>query len=445
MSIIANIGAGGGGDTVLAQMFSESQACGVNMIAIGSGNSVMCYNKYMSDFIERTTFKNEEERIQVEAIRKNLFRNGSKRTGMTQYEFIDYIRNFLLPQNDTKSFYENIIFYLNKDGKKHNKAFIDKFHDGSNIGIYNSGVEEQNFASLSSVDTYMCYSVGGISPKYITVSGQSVTADNIRNEIVKMFVGLDTFFREKNIRKANILDIGGDIFDKITERPLEEWGRDEIMLVCLLMVKKNIPDLSINVIVIGPGCDGHKHPQEVVNKLTRYGFTKSGKIGKGFHKGNPPHDYGEKLYEHLVPKVEAWESNPDEYKEYTSLFQEHRALRIFYNSFELFKKYKKLKKFDKDPAINAKNIENLKSLLGKESPKIFRGISKRTEKGYNPYSDEHTDEHTWFNNSCITEIQLMSITMNMELEFDILEKYPSLTKEYQSLIQVFDQVVNPIK
>ena len=85
----------------------------------------------------------------------------------------------------------------------------------------------------------MCYSVGGISPKYITVSGESVTADNIRDEIVKMFVGLDAFFMEKNIRKVNILDVGGDIFDKITERPLEEWGRDEIMLVCLMAVMKS--------------------------------------------------------------------------------------------------------------------------------------------------------------------------------------------------------------
>jgi hypothetical protein len=451
MSIIANIGAGGGGDTPLAQMFCEAHAgpvgAGDEMIAMGSGNSVMCYNKYMTDFFERTTFKNEGERLQVESIRKNLFRKDSKRTGMTQSDFADYIRNFLFPLNPTKSFYQNIIFYLNKEGKRQNKAIIDSFQDGINVGIYNSGVEEQNYASLSPVDTYMCYSVGGISPKYITVSGESVTADNIRAEIVKMFVGLDAFFMEKSIRKVNILDVGGDIFDKITERPLEEWGRDEIMLVCLMAVKSQIPDLSINVIVIGPGCDGHRHPQDVVNKLTRYGFTKAGRIGKGFHKGNPPHDYGEKLYEHLVPKIAAWEANPSEHAEYTSLFQEHRALRIFYNSFYLSKKHKELKKFNKDPVVNAQNIQNVTDLMDKEAPKIFRGISKRTEKGFNPFECSPSEGwiardcgRMWVNDSCIAEIQLMSITMTMEVDVHrLLTKYPSLMKEYASIMKVFDE------
>ena len=110
--MIANIGAGGGGDTPLAQMFCEAHSAHVEeeMIAMGSGNSVMCYNKYMTDFFERTTFKNEEERLQVEAIRKNLFRKDSKRTGMSQSDFADYIRNFLFPLNPTKSLYQNIIF-----------------------------------------------------------------------------------------------------------------------------------------------------------------------------------------------------------------------------------------------------------------------------------------------------------------------------------------------
>ena len=45
----------------------------------------------------------------------------------------------------------------------------------------------------------------------------------------------------------------------------------------------------------------------------------------------------------------------------------------------------------------------------------------------------------WINDSCIAEIQLMSITMTMEIDLHILDKYPSLKKEYASIMKVFDE------
>lgn len=399
-------GAGGGGDTALAQYMAKEQIKHVtdyeNHIALGCGNTIACYMKYLcKETILKTTFSSPEEEKQIMAIRQNLAYKGSFRKGFSAKDSYNYISNILIPTNNEIHYVHNLLFKLNKRSSLMNAEMASTFSDGTNKGVYNSLIEEMNICSREGVpDTYLLASVGGIGDKYVTSNAKSVTKDNVRSEILKSVKSLYVFIVSRFIDNIELYDVGGDIIDKIMTEPLEKWGRDEIMILSILIIMNYRRGLTANVHVIGPGTDAHKHPQLVVNKMTRIGFKRNNVLG-------------DKLYSIITPEIES-DTNP--YITET-LFLDNRATKIFYNS-------KKLTKFTRQNSSHPTSVE-LKQ-------KIVDGLSGRREKGYKPITFSHDNYY---------EIGLMASSWSMILNENFLKKSRYLCDEFKTMNKQFKEYI----
>ena len=399
-------GCGGGGDTALAQFMAQEHinhvTDAVNHVALGCGNSIACYIRYLcKDIFNKTEFSSPEEETQIKAIHKNLTYKGSFRKGFSAKDSYNYICNILKPTNTDIHYIHNQMFQLNKYSLKLNADMASTFSDGTNNGVYNSLIEEMKITSREGApDTYMLASVGGIGDKYITSNGKSITKDNVRSEILKSVKGLFEFIVSRFIDNIELYDVGGDIIDKIMTEPLETWGRDEIMILSILIIMNYRRGLTANVHVIGPGVDAHKHPQLVVNKLVKIGFKRNNVIG-------------DKLYSIITPEIES-DANP--YIAET-LFRDIRATKIFYNS-------KKLNRITRQNSSHPKSVE-LKQ-------KIVDGLSGRREKGYKPVSFSHDNYY---------EIGLMASSWSMILNDNILKKSRYLYDEFKTMNKHFKEYI----
>lgn len=356
-----HIGAGGGGDTALAQFCAdtENKKGKTYNIAMGTGNSWRCYKKYISkEFFGKKEFSCEEEESQIKAVLKNLTYKGSCREGFTDEDTDTYLSNILVPTNPDVSKEDNVIFQLSSGSYFQNKTAGLILDGDLNKGSYNSLSDEMSMSSILPIETYMLYCPGGTGSKYVTMQGSIMTADKLLSEIQHTLAGLLQFVIDKQVDIITLYDVGGDIFNKIMTDPLDTWGRDEIVLLSAIVIRdilntKYKYHLDLEVVVFGVGCDAHSYPEHVLSKFVKYAKCDN-EIGVG-------------LVENLKTYIELWKEKP-ELSVFSSLFKDERATKIFYNSVKCLE-------------IKNKDKGKYYELL----TKIQTGLCKRREKGTHDY------------------------------------------------------------
>lgn len=354
-----HIGAGGGGDTALAQFCADTEnnkGKSYN-IAMGTGNSWRCYKKYISkEFFGRKEFSCDKEGIQIEAVLKNLTYKGSCREGFTDEDTDKYLSNILVPTDPDVLKEDNVIFQLSSGSYFQNKTAGLILDGDLNKGSYNSLSDEMSMSSILPVETYMLYCPGGTGSKYVTLNGSIMTTYNLISEIHYTISGLLKFVIDKQVKIIKLYDVGGDIFNKIMTDPIDTWGRDEIVLLSVIVIRdilntKYKYHLDLDVVVFGVGCDAHSYPDQVLSKFVKYAKCDN-EIGIG-------------LVKNLKTYIKLWTEKPHLYV-FSSLFKDDRATKIFYNSVICLE----IKDKDKD------KTEYYELLT-----KIQTGLCKRREKG----------------------------------------------------------------
>jgi len=401
-------GSGGGGDTAFAQIVSEAfnLSYGTNShSAMGAGNSGQCYMKYLScDYIHSTeqglryfnTPENEEEKQnQIAAIHKNVYYKKSCRQGFSIPDTLEYLKASLCVK-DEHELYRKCVFKLSPDTIEKFPEF--NFKTALNNGTYNTLYDDNAMTSvISSVDTYLAYTVGGCGDKYITMDGGISKKENIYDEIATSIIGMFEHIIEGEYKELRIMDVGGDAFNKIMDTPIDYWGRDEIAIISALIISQYYTDLNVIVTICGLGCDAHKHPVHVLETLIDVGFKKDS-------------DFADTIKPHLKHYVDKWESG--EYPILGGLFENHRATRIYYNTTEI-------------------RDERRHELVDD----IRKGLCARSEKGcakFPPYKPETND---MIDSSCI---MLMGYCMSLNLGLDVFVKSETFMHEFEILKSIFE-------
>lgn len=350
-SNLIRIGAGGGGDTPLAMMLSET-----GDTAIGSGyplNMIFSFcNKDSINPNETTTPTPGAKYSKWIKENVNAPRRG-QRKGLSIQDTIEYLESTAkfstMTGNDTETSPSiSVSDYLNKylhdslnqnehslglcyyivpytddtdlnNTKKRHMAINSPTGNGKNTTEFASLYIERIFTKLyPGVNLCMCSTISALTPdrwfgdgnpllplpfdvfdldmnsmkkKDYEEMSKSLTentrifADRYKSEFTNCLLALYNLIINSGLTEIILYDVGGDICKgfsqylderQVTKKCLLDFGRDENMLLMLLIIKKMLfPALKITVQILGAGTDFWENP-EVAEKLIRdvfYGCT----------------------------------------------------------------------------------------------------------------------------------------------------------------------------
>ena len=227
------IGAGGGGDTILAVLKAmHAQSTWQNpflsrkVIAVGAGYT---YQEYTDNLMKKPNATPAKVERYLRAV-----------LDWTTYKFLDFKNTAVWIEFRSAAvdlFGVEIEDQNNDYYKKTDNAYKSLFQEVIAIQKLNT-----------SIDVYMLPTVKTLS------KGRSA------------FTILQTFIRTLQPTHMYVLDAGGDLVD---DKQVE--ARDRCVALMVRQITRNMPNITVTVNVYGPGCDAHAPVNTVVRRLRFYG------------------------------------------------------------------------------------------------------------------------------------------------------------------------------